>query len=165
LYFVAPTPDGAEDVYRVPASGGPARRLEAGQGGSIGSLRVSPVGGPLAYNAYTGGWGFLEVVPLHGGAPRRLTASSDVFQNSLLWSPDGGRIAVADYDYAHDSYDIKLVTWPEGAWSALTVSPETAEFPRAWTPDGRELLYMWGRLRSQIMRVSVAELLEGATGT
>jgi len=159
LYFVAPTPDGADDVYRVPVSGGPAQRLGAGQGGSIGNLQVSPAGGPLAYDAYVGGWGYLEVVPADGGAPRRLTASTDVFQNRVVWSPDGTRIAVSDYDYAHDSYDLKLVTWPEGAWSALTASPQTAEFPEAWTPDGRDVLYMWGHLRSQIMRVSVADLL------
>ena len=162
LYYEGTAPGGGEDIYRIAFTGGAPRSLgRAGDGSSVANVRISPDGGYLAYATFLGGWGFIDVLPTAGGAARRLTTDSEtVFQNDLRWSPDGKRLAVSAYDYAHDTYEMSLVTWPEGEWSQLTETPELAEFPAAWTPDGRQLVINRGTLKSRIVRVSVAKLVK-----
>jgi Tol biopolymer transport system component len=162
LLYVGRRAEGGDEIYRVPRAGGPPQALGAGQGGSIWSLTVSPDGSQVAYSAFLGGWAFVEVIPTTGGTPRRLTTRTEtVYHDRVLWSTDGARLVVSDYDYPDDSYDLDLVSWPDGEWSALTESPGSAEFPEAWTPDGHHVVYMWGQLRSRIMSVSVADLIAG----
>ncbi len=84
------------DLWSVPASGGPARRLTSGDGLEV-FPRFSPDGRWLAFTGHADGSSDVYVIPASGGEPRRLTwyparENTDRmgFDNIVLgWAPDG----------------------------------------------------------------------------
>jgi Tol biopolymer transport system component len=160
VLYIGARPDGGRELYRVSASGGTPRALGAGTGSDISFADLSPDGSQVAYASFPGGWGFLEVIPAAGGTPRRLTTATErVYHLAPVWSPDGSRIALMDYDYPGDTYDVGLVTWPGGEWTRLTRTPAVTEGGPEWTPDGRSFVFVHNTIVSRVVVVPVAELL------
>jgi Tol biopolymer transport system component len=163
IYYIGATSTGARDLYQVPVSGGSPRALGASP--RIGFGALSPDGAWYAYATLEEGWAFVEVISTAGGTPRRLTTRTErVYQIADAWSPDGAYLVVEDYDLANDDGNLWTVTWPDGVWQPLTQTPDVAGFLAgtiSFTPDGRQVVFSALRYFSNIMSVSVADLLAG----
>ncbi len=75
-------------IWVVPAGGGEARPLTAGDNGSDRSPRWAPDGSSVAFVSTREGGAQVWQVPVKGGEPSRLTALSGGV-NDFAWAPDG----------------------------------------------------------------------------
>lgn len=159
LYVVVADPGGANVLYQVPVSGGSPEALQVSPNAFGGE--ISPDGSQYAYPTIEGGWGFMEVTSTAGGAPRRLTRRTErVYQPAGIWSPDGTRLAVEDWAYGDDP-TVNVLEMPlhDTTRRQLTRRPRSFEYPQAYTPDSRQVVFTLDAPDERIVSVSVAELL------
>ena len=74
-------------------------------------------------------------------------ASADVYRSKSTWAPDGRSIAFARECYDADqnlSADLYAVEIRTGMVRPLTSTPSSWEEMPAWSPDGRELVFLQG---------------------
>lgn len=159
IYFIGVEPGGTQDLFRVTLDGGQPEALGASPYIGVGDL--SPDGMHYAYASFEGGWAFIDVIPTTGGPPRRLTNRTDrVYQSALHWSRDGASIFVSDLDFADDSDDLQIVSWPAGEWSQLTRTPGVNERPEAIAPNG-DVIVLAGRYSGTVVSIDVSGLIAG----
>jgi Tol biopolymer transport system component len=129
--------DGNDDIWLVPAAGGPERRLTRHQAKDA-LPRWSPDGRTLLFSSTRSGLWQLWEVSASGGEPRRVrTSSSREWQADL--APDGRRIAF-----------LSNASGAQALWIADTASGPARELLRHgdhailgnpdWSPDGRRLV-------------------------
>jgi len=131
-----PSSLGGPALWGVDPDGGPPRRIIDGVGGSL--LRASPAGGLVAYLSNASGNPEIWLADLTSGTTRQLTALGARI-NALAFSPDGGTVAFSALRYGQ--FDLWRVDVASGAVSRLTDDPRYETYP-AWTPDGRQLVYV-----------------------
>jgi Tol biopolymer transport system component len=163
LFYDGATAAGSRQLFRVPASGGTPRGLTHAEGNASISnwgFDVSPDGAQIAYAYLVGGWGFVETVPVEGGAPRRFsTDTARVYQIDPRWSPDGSRIAISDFNYETNLWNLLVVPATEGAGRRLPAAPDAWEQDQRWTPDGRSLVYRSARTMVRFVTADVSRVL------
>ncbi|MFC4334882.1 S41 family peptidase [Salininema proteolyticum] len=91
-----------DDLWSVPADGGPARRLTYSRGSST-QPAISPDGTRVAFIGTDEGPSEVYVMDAAGGAPRRLTHQGGVV-SSVAWSADGSAIR---YGTNHGTMDAR----------------------------------------------------------
>lgn len=167
IFFVAFTPTGTRELYRVAVEGGTPEAVSMGANPVGGA--VSPDGEHYAYANYTGGLAFLEVIPTAGGTPRRLSVESDVgnWDVSPLWSPDGSELFFNFGDYTGTVYrsSLAVFSWPEGVLRRITTPTDVVDNPVIYNPedvtaDGSQLIALRRGAVQRIYSVNVAELLK-----
>jgi tricorn protease len=135
------------DLWTVPRSGGPARRLTSTPNAEIDPW-FSPDGSRVAFTATVGGNTDVYVVPVSGGEPTRLTFHPSL-DAARGWSPDGGRVLFAS---TRETVPVPGLPSIFRLWSvavdargAVGSVPEVLPMPRAFTgtysPDGRRIAY------------------------
>jgi len=91
------------DIFIVPASGGEARRITAGNPGSDTTPRYSPDGRWLAYRSqardgYEADRFRLMLYDRRAGTAKELTAGFDRWVGELVWAPDSQKIYIVAED-------------------------------------------------------------------
>jgi Tol biopolymer transport system component len=164
IYAVVVAANGVRELYQIPLSGATPRKLDTSPNATEGAL--SPDGSQVAYYEYKDAWGFTEVTPTAGGPHRRLTRRTDfVFQTSPLWSPDGTRLAVSDWDFTDATSDVLEMGVLDTLRRRLTHIPHSFEEPRAYTADGRSVLFAMQGSDWRVMAVRVGDLLARASAS
>lgn len=95
--------------------------------------RISPDGKTIAFSYKGDIW----TVPTTGGQATRLTATPN-YESYPVWSPDSRQIAFAGD--RHGNMDVFVVDVTGGQPTRLT-SNSASELPRAFTADGKDVLY------------------------
>ncbi len=142
-----------EDLWQVPATGGTARRLTAGQG-TARFPRISPDGTTVAFSGTEEGPMEVFVMPVTGGQPRRLTFHG-VAALVCGWDPDGNILYATPAQQHTMRFTTIFRVSPTGGrpeelplGSALTVSygPDGSVVLGRYGMVGREPAY-WKRYR------------------
>jgi Tol biopolymer transport system component len=120
------------------------KELSAGEGGSYGTLRLSPDGAKLAFtagNPTTDIW----VDELARGVHIRLTNDPGVGYGNPTWSPDGRRILFGGAARAGRGIYQMNSNGAGGKELLLAAeNPDQGMWPTSWSPDGRFILYVRG---------------------
>ena len=103
------------------------------------SPRLSPDEKRLALVDFEGPRGSIVVLDRERGALSKLTSEPGRFL-APVWSPDGGRLAFARVLEARPELCIKNADGTAGIQTMPRATGEDAEFPSAWSPDGRSIL-------------------------
>ena len=138
----------AGDLYKVPATGGEARRLTAHPGYEM-FPRFSPDGRTIAFTGQYDGNTEVYTIPADGGEPVRLTYTSTNSRDNLgdrmgpnnivmAWTTDGARIVYRNR--ISDGFSGRLLTVSrDGGLSEAIPLPEGGFC--SYAPDGRRLAY------------------------
>ncbi|MEP6691488.1 MAG: S9 family peptidase [Gemmatimonadaceae bacterium] len=159
--FPSWSPDGSEiifvrmdddwidhEVLAVPRAGGQPRHVltdrdyfDYRQGASFGFARVLPDNQRILFRSQRSGWANYWLAPLTGGEPHPL-AAEQADQSEARISPDGKLIAFLSI--ANGTQTLKVV--PVGGGAARTVAGTTSGMvsKAEWSPDGRQLSYVYG---------------------
>jgi TolB protein len=126
-------------LFRIPASGGTARRVGKGLG-SAADPAFSPDGKLIAYDYRAPGGPVREIYVMNAdGTGRRQVTKLGSVSGLPAWSPDGRRIAFQSN--ARDGrYEIYTVDLVGGGLKQVTHSTIDAIQP-AWSPDGTKLAF------------------------
>lgn len=138
----------AGDLYKVPLSGGEARRLTSHVGYEM-FPRFSPDGRTIAFTGQYDGNTEVYTMPAEGGEPLRITYTATNQRDDLgdrmgpnnivmTWTPDGSRIVYRNR--IGDGFSGKLYTvGKEGGLSEAIPLPEGGFC--SYAPDGKKLAY------------------------
>ena len=138
----------AGDLYKVPATGGEARRLTSHVGYEM-FPRFSPDGKTIAFTGQYDGNTEVYTMPVTGGEPLRVTYTATNSRDDLgdrmgpnnivmTWTPDGSRIVYRNR--ISDGFSGKLFTVEkEGGLSEAIPLPEGGFC--SYSPDGKQLAY------------------------
>lgn len=138
----------AGDLYKVPVSGGEARRLTSHVGYEM-FPRFSPDGRTIAFTGQYDGNTEVYTLPAEGGEPLRITYTATNQRDDLgdrmgpnnivmAWTPDGSRIVYRNR--IGDGFSGKLYTvGKEGGLSEVIPLPEGGFC--SYAPDGKKLAY------------------------
>ncbi len=121
------------DVYEVPASGGPAKRLLARRGNQF-PQSEAPDGTLLLTERTKVGADLLTLSP-DGTVKPFIVSPSGKF--SAQFSPDGRAVAYTSDETGSDEVYVRSVARPG---EVVAVSANGGREPR-WSPDGREVIY------------------------
>lgn len=95
----------------------------------------APDGNRIVFEQYDKSGGSLYIADLALRSTSLLTNLSDVTNSSqATWSPSGKKIA-----YADSSNEVYII-WPDGSHRAVISDGDS--YDAAWSPDGRELLFL-----------------------
>jgi Tol biopolymer transport system component len=132
-------PDGASNIYRIPASGGAAEQLIAG--GNDFSPRWSLDGSQIAFTSSRDGNQELYLVAADGSGLRRLT-EDPAPDDEAHFSPDGARLVYVSYRDGADPHSIGIgnaevyvLDLRTGGSQSISNDPAWDGDP-AWSPDG-----------------------------
>ena len=128
-------------LWRVPATGGTAKRL------TDGVLEAShpdwsPKGDLVAFQSFRGGTFHIRVMKPDGTGLRQLTDGHGDDRDPRF-SPDGKLVAFSSDRALHGNYDIWVVELASGKLTQWT-SDSADEFEPAWSPDGTEIAFVSG---------------------
>lgn len=138
----------AGDLYKVPITGGEARRLTSHPGYEM-FPRFSPDGRTIAFTGQYDGNTEVYTIPSEGGEPLRITYTATNQRDDLgdrmgpnnivmTWTPDGNRIVYRNR--IGDGFSGKLYTVDkEGGLSEVIPLPEGGFC--SYSPDGKKLAY------------------------
>lgn len=138
----------AGDLYKVPLTGGDARRLTSHVGYEM-FPRFSPDGRTIAFTGQYDGNTEVYTMPAEGGEPLRVTYTATNSRDDLgdrmgpnnivlTWTPDGGRIVYRNR--IGDGFSGKMYTVEkEGGLSEAIPLPEGGFC--SYSPDGKKLAY------------------------
>ena len=112
----------AGDLYKVPATGGEARRLTSHVGYEM-FPRFSPDGKTIAFTGQYDGNTEVFVIPSAGGIPRRLTYTATLNRDDLGdrmgpnnivigWTPDSKHILFRTRQFTFNDFTGQLMTVP-----------------------------------------------------
>jgi Tol biopolymer transport system component len=118
------------------------KELSAGERGSYGTLRLSPDGTKIAYDAVGDLSKDIWVNELARGAHIRLTKDPGSYYGNPTWSPDGSRIL-----FGADTKGIYQMNSNGAGSKELLLAWKTSEngWPTSWSPDARFILFVQGR--------------------
>ncbi|WP_447002550.1 S9 family peptidase [Saccharothrix isguenensis] len=147
----AANPDGPNNLYVSPVSGGPARRITDYTDNSVRQVAWSPDGQSLLYTAdRQGDEQFqLYLVDAAGGAPRRLTDAAcqhvlgstiHEFRAVTPFTPDGRSVVYAGNDRDPAVQDVLVQDLETGAVRRVESVAATRLHAVSVSPDGRWLL-------------------------
>jgi TolB protein len=121
-------------IFRIPAAGGPARRVGSGPG-SAADPAYSPDGTLIAYDYRMPGFSIREVYVMNadGTGSRRVTNIRQV-SGYPAWSPDGRRLAFQS-NAVGDHWEVYTVR-PDGRGVKRVTVTATSAIQPAWTPGG-----------------------------
>jgi TolB protein len=146
--------DGNSDIYVVPATGGPPRRITEDPGHDS-LARWTPDGQRIVFTSNRTGKAQLWEVPAEGGKPRRIRANAASESQSDV-SPDGRRLAfLSDLD---GPPRLLVQDRDEGVVQELVRHGDDSIFGNPhWSPDGRFITFSsnW-RIGHHIYVVEVA---------
>ncbi len=129
----------AQNIWVVPRSGGPARRLTSFQGATE-NPKISPDGKWVAFSGEYGGNIDVYVVSIDGGEPKRLTWNSapDEVQG---WTPDGKSVLFASTRETNGPTAApKFYTVP-ATGGVEEVLPLNRAYQGKISPDGKRIAY------------------------
>jgi Tol biopolymer transport system component len=121
------------DLYEVPASGGPAKRLLARRGNQFPQSEAPD--GTLLFTERTKGGADLLTLSPDGTVKPFIVSPSGKF--SAQFSPDGRTVAYVSDETGSDEVYVRPVARPG---EVVAVSAGGGREPR-WSPDGREIFY------------------------
>ncbi|HEY0351483.1 MAG TPA: hypothetical protein VGC48_05140, partial [Gemmatimonadales bacterium] len=151
---------GTQDVYRMPAGGGPIVQLTTNPGDDFNG-ELSPDDREMAFHAVRNGTRDILLMPA-GGGPETTIYSGPYEERWPHWSPDGQSIAFSITEAPPDRAGLYVTRrTADGSWSAPR-RVNRREVQGYWTPDGKALLLERGfadweneRLEHYIQRVWV----------
>lgn len=124
------------DLWKVPLSGGVARRLTSHHGMEY-NAEISPDGKLIAFSGQYEGSSEVYTIPLDGGVPRRLTwDGADARVHG--WSPDGKIIYSTGQYSTLPNRQIALIDPDSGD---LDLVPLAQASDGCYTPDGKTLFF------------------------
>ena len=126
-------------LYVVPVGGSTPKLVSAPRRGIGCGIAWSPRGGEIAYGD---GGEVLGVISIKGGRPRLLLTSGGV--GAPQWSPDGTKLAaptILHRGEVTDRYRRITVVDADGSDSHVVTDHAYTEYPFAWAPDSRHILY------------------------
>lgn len=149
------------DIYAVPATGGPPRRLTAY--GLNSNPALSPDGQRMAYLSTSPRFLFHGVATTHsvwvvpadgrpnGSSAVKITVTDpSVDRGNLSWSPDGRSLA-------YDEGDTVVVETPDGS-HRIVVLRGVSPSPIAWSPDGLRVAIVVAGTMSVPAQIAVARI-------
>jgi Tol biopolymer transport system component len=148
-------PSGPADLWLMRADGnGQRRRLK---GFALNPV-WSPDGRRIVFNTISSGPPAIQVLTLAGGKPRTLISDRLGNFDFPAWSPDGGRIAF-DYEHPLGEEAVYVMSADGTGVRALTRPSNRLVDGVAWSPNGREILYVQSpRARNQTSPISSSDL-------
>jgi len=152
--------NGNQDLYRIPAGGGPIQQLTTNPADDF-HPHISPDGREIAFHAVRNGTRDILVMPA-GGGPETVVYAGPYEERWPHWSPDENAIVFCVTEAKGNEGGLHVVfRGRDGTWGRprRLISKEVQGH---WTPDGRSLLLERGfadwdnvRLIRVIERVSV----------
>lgn len=128
------------DLFAIPSSGGPARRIGPALGGEALDPAWSPDGKLIAYDYRPPGYSIREiwVAGSDGKGARQVTTLREV-STRPAWSPDGGRIAFqSNANGGHvEIYSVAL----DGSGVRRETRSGVDTFDPDWSPNGKEIAF------------------------
>jgi tricorn protease len=122
-----------DDLWTVPSTGGPARRLTANLA-EVSRPRLSPDGELVAFTSREEEHPEVWVMDAGGGPARRLTYLGALTTTVVGWSPDRRVVAVSAAGQPFRRWTMPLLVDPEsGATEQLRIGPCREV---SWAPDG-----------------------------
>jgi serine/threonine-protein kinase len=144
----------ALDLERLEAKGAPTVVIEdvfTNFSDGYASWDVSPAGTLAFITTATAGLRTDMVSVDRQGAERTVVPTPDRYDNPR-WAPDGRRISF-DTEASRQAADVWVYDAARGSRIRIT-SEEAADFGAAWTPDGKDLVYMTERPLFELYRRS-----------
>jgi Tol biopolymer transport system component len=140
IAFLAPGPDGTNELWLIPASGGEATRLT--DLGQVAQVAWSPDGSAILVSAGPVGTMRLYRIPADGGPAIEISPAS-LDAADAAWSPDGSVIAFAGFDpeRAEVGFDIFVANADGSGQRRLADGPSWDVAP-FWSADGRTIYYL-----------------------
>jgi Tol biopolymer transport system component len=145
-------------IYEVPRTGGPARRLRT-NGATEFQVDVSPDGKTLAFLSDLDGPQRLLLQEFATGSVRELVRhGNDPILGNPHWSPDGRFITFSsNYRFGHQIYVVEVATGQERRISPVTSGGCEPHFNR----DGRKVVYVSRRHLGGVSRLVEHDLASG----
>ena len=132
------------DLYAVPASGGPPRRVTVGRGTDNVSPSYSPDGRRVAFTSGRSGHPEVYIMDADGTGAELLTPfafGDQYYRSNPDWSPDGRNVAFQSQ--VAGQFQIMTISLRDRSVKQHT-SESTNEDP-SWAPDGRHLAFTSSR--------------------
>ncbi|HSG27340.1 MAG TPA: hypothetical protein VLA34_02580, partial [Candidatus Krumholzibacterium sp.] len=123
------------DLWKVPVTGGTARRLTTHHGLEYLAC-ISPDGGTIAFSGQYEGPSEVYTIPVDGGVPKRLTWLSGAYVEG--WTPDGRIICSTNSYSTLPGTQLVLLDASSGKEEMVPLAQASEG---CWTPDGSVLYF------------------------
>lgn len=121
------------DIWTVPLSGGPARRLTTHPDEEL-APKVSPDGTTIAFTASYEGQAEIYTMPLDGGLPKRRSFGGD---EAVAWTPDGKILARTFMYSGLPAPQLSLISLD----NSITLVPLHQAYEGTYNADGKTLFF------------------------
>jgi eukaryotic-like serine/threonine-protein kinase len=136
------------------------KKLRASGGGSYGSVRLSPDGERLSFDA--GEFNHdIWVDELARGVRMRLTNDPETYKGTQVWSPDGSRILFGAFPGKAVPGIYQMNSNGSGGMELL-LPAETPDqiWPTSWSPDGKYILCARGNTENPVQSIWLLPLAD-----